>query len=125
MLGDEAEDLRDDFRGLPLESRTGVEEMRATGGRDGNGFGNVVVAERGCDGVGGDERGKGTAAVRLVVLTEILRGVSRCRGFSLSGGGILGIYLSSSGSGSSSSSSSSSGVDKLQLLDDESSSWRK
>jgi hypothetical protein len=58
MFGDELQDLRDDFSGLPLESRIGVDAVRETEGLEGR--------ESGLSGIVGDgkgeERGKGTAA---------------------------------------------------------------
>lgn len=50
ICGEDEDDLSDDFRGLPLDSKIGVEVVRETLGRRG-GAGEV-----------GEERGKGTAA---------------------------------------------------------------
>jgi len=75
MLGEDEDDLRDDLRGFPLESRIGEEAVRMTEGRMGRGggfsgcLGSLVVVVRGNGGgldakgdVRGDERGKGTEA---------------------------------------------------------------
>lgn len=66
MCGEDDEDLRDGFKGLPLESRIGVEVVRVTVGRVRGGVDSA-------DGAGeesGEERGKGMLAV-----VEILVGL--------------------------------------------------
>jgi len=55
MLGEEEEDLREDFRGLPFERRMGEEEERV----------GVGCALRGGD--RGEERGKGMGLWKWVV----------------------------------------------------------
>jgi hypothetical protein len=88
MLGEE-DDLRDDFRGLPLERRMGVEETR---GRGDSGDGVSVDAEDGEDGEDECKKGvvPGTSRERLNALL----------GLSLSGGGLylpeLALILESS-----------------------------
>jgi hypothetical protein len=61
MLGDDGNDLSDDLRGLPLERRIGVEEVRGRGdGGDGEGVRDAGDIERGGDRE--HERGKGIAS---------------------------------------------------------------
>jgi hypothetical protein len=80
MLGEEENDLRDDFKGLPLERRMGVEEVRGRG----DSGGVSVDVERGEDSE--DERKKGIASgTSKSVMRERL---NELLGFSLSGGGL-------------------------------------
>jgi hypothetical protein len=64
MLGEELDDLREDLRGFPLASRTGVEEVRETDGLKGREDGDGGLSETVGEGRG-DERGKGTAGCWL------------------------------------------------------------
>jgi hypothetical protein len=93
MAGDEEDDLRDDFRGLPLERKMGVDDVRATLGRAAGG-GVGAGSGEGCE----EERGNGTG---VVLISRLGAGV-----FSLSTGGMFGICLSSLPSSGEESSSS-------------------
>lgn len=72
ICGEEDDDLSEDLRGFPLESRMGVDVVRVTLGRGAFCAGEVAPifgGGRGANGgESGDERGKGTLAVAFVGL---------------------------------------------------------